>query len=327
MENQNQQNRNQEVDLEIISVKIKKYISRANDSFFDGILFLKRNIILLLVVILAGVALGYYKDSGKGAYEHKIIAIPNFGSVDYLYETVELIQSKIKDRDYDFLQKQIGIKGSIAHIKVEPVIEIYDFVRSEDEHDKNFQVFRLLAESDEMENILEDMPTARNYTKHTITIITSGTSTKENVVDPVINYLNSDAYFKDVQVKYIESLNAEIKANEATLTQIDNVFNGLSNKISGANELVYYNNNTELDKLVKAKNDLIEKQRKNRVNLINYSDIVKSSSVTVNIKRETFTTGRMKYIVPVIFVFIFMGVSMFVVYYRKQMNKRKQITT
>lgn len=326
MENQGHNNRNQEVDLAIVSVKIKKYISRVNDSFFNGILFLKRNIIWLLVVIIAGAALGYYMDQGEKSYDHKVIVVPNFESVDYLYETIDLLNKKIKDKDYEFLRNEVGIKGSISLIEVDPVIEIYDFISSEEEQDRNFQVFRIIAESDEMENILEDMPTARNYSKHTITITTTGKSTRENVVDPILNYLNSDSYFKQVQVKYIESLNAEIAANDLTIKQIDNTFEGFSDKVNQANSLIYYNNNTQLNELVKAKNKLLETQRINRVNLINYSDIIKNVGLTVNSKRKSIITGKMKVIVPVVFVFFFLVIAMFVSYYKRQINKRKQIT-
>ncbi|GGB77434.1 hypothetical protein GCM10007424_16870 [Flavobacterium suaedae] len=326
MENQRNNSQNQEVDLAIISVKIKKYISRVNDSFFDGILFLKRNIIWLLIILVAGGALGYYMDQGEKPYEHKLIVVPNFQSVDYLYETVDLLNKKVQEGDREFLN-EVGIDKKIVEIEVEPVVEIYDFIDDEDDRNRiKFEVFRVIAENGKMEETLEDMPTARNYGRHTITITTRGTSTKENVTEPILNYLNSDSYFKEIQTKYKERLNAEIAANKVSIEHIDGVFEGLSNKIEGANKLVYYNNNTELDELVKAKNRLLEKQNENMVNLVNYSDIIKNIGTTINGKKKSLTAGRMKIIIPILFFFLFVGITMFISYYKRQTNKRKQFT-
>jgi hypothetical protein len=45
----------------------------------------------------------------KKVYDHELIVQPNFGSTDYLYSKVELLASKINERDTVFL-KSIGIK-------------------------------------------------------------------------------------------------------------------------------------------------------------------------------------------------------------------------
>ncbi len=324
-------NTSEDLDLALVSGKIKKYIGRVNDWFFDWILFLKRNIILVAIVIIAGVALGYYLDSGKKIYEQRIVAMPNFGSIDYLYDNIELINEKIKENDGEFLSS-IGFNGeaAIGGITVKPVIEIYDFIYDQDdEQQKKFQVFKLLAESDNIEDVMEDMPTARNYTKHLITIYTAGNAKREATVEPLMKYLNSDSYFLEMREEYTSNLEAEIVMNDSTIAQIDDLIKDFSGTAQKKSEnLVFYNDNTELDEVIKIKNKLIEKQAKNKVALINYSKIVKENSVVLNVKRDSILTGRMKFVVPVVlFVFIFMPIVMFISYYRRQINKRKIIIT
>ncbi|QYJ69052.1 hypothetical protein [Flavobacterium litorale] len=326
----NQTNNNQDVDLAMVSGKIRGYFTRANDSFFDGILYLKRNILWVALVIIAGIALGYYMDQGKKVYEQRVVVIPNFDSVDYLYDNVNLISQKIKESDSDFLNK-IGLGGArIGDIKIEPVIEIYDFIDDrDDEQQRRMQVFKLLAEGDNIEDVLEDMPTARNYPKHLITIYTSGNAERKTTVDPIMDYLNSDSYFLEMKVEYTKSLQAEIAANDTTIAQINNMLNDFSGTTrKGADNLIYYNDNTPMNEVIKLKNSLLKKQAKNKVNLLNYDKIVKESSVILNTKRKSFISGRMKFVVPLVFFFfLFVPIAMFVSYYKRQVNKRKIIIT
>ncbi|KAF2518993.1 hypothetical protein E0W68_06970 [Flavobacterium salilacus subsp. salilacus] len=325
-------NTSEDIDLTSVSGKIKEYINRINDWFFDWILFLKRNIILVAIIIIVGAALGYYMDSGKRVYEHRIVAIPNFGSIDYLYDNVEMINEKIKENDKEFLSS-IGLNGelSIGSIKVEPIVEIYDFINDDnDEGQKKVQVFRLMAENDNMEDVLEAMPTARNYTKHLITLYTSGTTKQETTVDPIMKYLNSDTYFLKVKEEYIKSLEQEIAANDSTINNIDALLTGYSvngRKTPDGNQM-YHSDNTQLDEVIVLKNKLLKKQNQNRVNSINYNSIISQNSVVLNVRKDSITTGKMKFIVPFIFVFfIFIPIAMFKGYYRRQINKRKIIIT
>ena len=99
----------QEIDLGQLSKKIGGFFQKLTDSFFDFILFLKRNIILVAVLFIVGAALGYFLDKKTKVYDHEVVVLPNFNSVDYLYAKINLINSKRKENDTLFL-KSIGIK-------------------------------------------------------------------------------------------------------------------------------------------------------------------------------------------------------------------------
>lgn len=322
-----QHNRDQEIDMVRVSDRLRGYASRANDYFFDGILFLKRNIIVLAVLFIAGGALGYYFDKAKKAYEQKLIVIPNFKSVDYLYETAELLTSKSQTRDKKFLQG-IGIKDPDVFIEmeVEPIVEVYDFIESEKDHERNLQLFRIMAENASVEETLKDMATARNYPQHLVTITTIGKVSADEVVNPILAYLNTDKYFTEIKQEWQKSLDAEIKAKDSIIAQIDAIINTFNKDARAAGEnLVYYNTNTQFNELIKTKAELVEEQGKNRVKKVNYESIIKPSGTMLNVKKKSFTSGRMKYIVPFVFIMLFVFISLFIGYYKKQMNKRKKI--
>jgi hypothetical protein len=322
-----QHNRNQEIDMVKVSDRLKGYLSRVNDSFFDGILFLKRNIIVLVVLFIAGGALGYYFDKGKKTYEQKLIVIPNFKSVDYLYEAAELLTSKSQTRDEKFLQG-IGIKDPDVFIEmeVEPIVEVYDFIESEKNHERNLQVFRIMAENASVEETLKDMATARNYSQHLVTITTRGKVSADEVVNPILAYLNADKYYGEIKQQWQKNLDIEIRANDSIITQIDAIINTFNKDARAAGEnLVYYNTNTQFNELIKTKAELVEEQGRNMIKKVNYESVIKPSSVMLNVKKKSFVSGRMKFIVPLVFIMLFVFISSFIGYYKSQINKRKSI--
>ena len=79
---------NQEIDLSMISNKIKGFYDEIGTSVFRGILFFKRNLLIVGILFVAGAALGTYVDLNNETYDSKIIVKPNFGSTDYLYSKI-----------------------------------------------------------------------------------------------------------------------------------------------------------------------------------------------------------------------------------------------
>ena len=75
---------NQVIDLTQVSKRIGLFFDSISTSIFKGILFLKRNLIILAVLFIVGAGLGFYLDSNNKVYDNQIIVEPNFGSVDYL---------------------------------------------------------------------------------------------------------------------------------------------------------------------------------------------------------------------------------------------------
>ena len=144
---------NQEIDLSMISNKIKGFYDEIGTSVFRGILFFKRNLLIVGILFVAGAALGTYVDLNNETYDSKIIVKPNFGSTDYLYSKIDLLDSKIKTRDTLFL-KSIGVKNpeNLTKIEIEPIVDIYSLVNYNEKNaavttnTQNFELLKLLSE-------------------------------------------------------------------------------------------------------------------------------------------------------------------------------------
>jgi hypothetical protein len=313
----------QEIDLGQLSKKIGNFFQTLIDSFFEFILFLKRNIIIIAALFILGVVLGYFLDKKTKVYDHEIVVLPNFGSVDYLYSKINLINSKIKEGDTVFL-KSIGIKEpkKLDLVEVEPIIDVYRFV---EQRESNFDLIRLMAEDGDLDKIIEDKITSKNYPFHLILIKTQKKFKKDEFIDPIMNYLESSEYFSVVQKEMFQSLKTEIASNEQTIIQINSILNEFNNTAasnSKSDKLIYYNENNQLNDVIKSKEEVVNKLTNNRISLINYQKTIKEVTSTLNIKNTKGANGKLKLVLPFLFVFLFMIVVFMIKFYKRQMIKR-----
>jgi hypothetical protein len=315
-------NADREIDLSEVSQKIRGAISRANYKAFDVILFLKRNIIIVAILLLAGIALGIYLDRNK-TYTQKLFVVPNFGSVDYLYAKVDNLNAKLTDES--FLQ-EAGLKKKIGKVEIEPVVEIYKFIEGED--NRNYEMFKLMSENKDVSDVMEDDVTGRNFKRHIITFSTREAVTEKDAIEPIMKYLNDDPYYQGIHKEGIDHLKRVVAANDSTLKQIDAILNDFSrSKAAGSNSnLMYYNDNTELNELIKLKNKLLEEQGTNKIDLLNSDKIIKDSEVVLNERNTKGLAGKYKFILPLLFLLFFVAIKRFRAYYRSQIRKRQLAT-
>jgi len=315
------QNSDQEIDIFQLSRSIGSFFDRINRSIFKAIQFFIRNWIVVLVLVVLGVVLGFYLDSNKKSYNNQVVVTPNFESVDYLYAKVDLIQSKIAAGDIDFLKNVVGISNpqSIRRIEIKPIADVYKFI---EDKEQNFELIKLMAEVGEVKKVLEDNVTSKNYTYHTISFVSNGVVSEKDVVEPLLKYLNNSAYFTSIQKIGYKNLQREIAQNDTIIAQIDQVLNGLSStaKNNSKNEkLVYYSENLQLNDIIKTKQKLVTEQGKNRFRLISFDKTIKEINATLNINESKTVNGHFKIWLPIFFLFLFVLVSLFRKFYRKQL--------
>jgi hypothetical protein len=323
MSTNSQNTDNQEIDLSQVSKKIGNFFESIATKFFRGILFIKRNIKFIGALFIIGAVLGYFIDKTSKSYNNEIIVSPNFGSNEYLYSKINLINSKIKDRDTVFLKEIVGIKEPkrIEEIKIEPISDVYKFIQNRPE---NFELIKLMAEDGDIKKVIAEQTTSKNYPYHLINISTSKPTSPEKTINPILNYLNDSEYYKSIQKEYINNIQLKMMANDSIISQIDGVLNSFSNAVNGSqrnDKLIYYNENTQLNDVIKTKNDLTNEQGSHRLDLVNLNKIIKDNSTTINIKNTKGINGKMKFILPILFIFMFILVGYFNSFYKKQLEK------
>lgn len=313
----------QEIDLSQLSKRIGDFFQSMIDKFFDGILFLIRNKITIGILFVLGFSLGFYLDRQNKSYENEIIVTPNFGSTDYLYSKVGLIESKIKEGDTIFL-KQIGIKTpkNFSKIQIEPILDVYRFVNNSQQ---NFELLKLMAEDGDLKKIVEDNLTSKNYLYHIITYKTKGKTADVKTLKPILDFLNTSDYYAKLQKEYINNINTKIHQNDNTIAQINGVLNQFSNSLNDnqkSDKLVYYNENTQLNDVIKTKDELVNEQGNRRIDLVNSDKVIKDISYTLNIENNSLLSGNQKLVFPFVFITLFILFGSLRSFYRRQLAKR-----
>lgn len=314
---------NQEIDLSQISKRIGNFFENIATRIFKGILFVRRNIIWIGILFVIGAGLGYYLDKSTNIYDNQIIVTPNFGSSDYLYGKVELINSKIEDGDTIFLKEVVGIENPkrLKLINIAPISDVYKFIENKAQ---NFEMIKLLAEDGDVKKILNEPLTSKNYPYHLITFTTSDVTSDEKTVKPILNYLNNSDFYKKIQKEYQNNVRIKIVENDSIISQINGFLNAFNNTVNGnqkSDKLVYYNENSQLNEVIKTKDALISEQGSLRIAMVSLDKIVKENAVTLNIKNNKALNEKMKFVLPFLFILIFVVIGFFRSFYKSQVSK------
>lgn len=314
---------NQEIDIFQLSKSINSFFDKLASGIFRIIQFFVKSWIIVLALVILGFGLGWYLDSNKKTYENKIIVTPNFGSVDYLYSKIDLIQSKIVSGDTAFLKNEVGISNpkSIKRIEIKPIADVYQFI---EDKEQNFELIKLMAEVGEVKKVLEDNVTSKNYTFHSISFVSNRITEDKDIVAPLLKYLNSSEYFNSLQKIGYKNLEQQIIQNDTIIAQINHVLNNFSSTAKNGSKndkLVYYNENTQLNDIIKTKQYLIMDQGKNRLKLVSYDKTIKEINTVLNINNTKITSGNFKFLLPLIFIFIFVCLYLFQKFYRRELLK------
>ena len=323
---------NQEIDLSMISDKIKGFFGGIAFSIFKGILFLKRNLLILGILLVAGVGLGIFLDTTNNSYDSEIIVKPNFGSTDYLYSKIDLLESKIKNRDTVFL-KSIGIENpkNIIRVEIDPIIDVYRFVNYNEKNinlttnTQNFELVKLLAENGDINKVIQDKTTSKNYYWHTIHLVSKGFVSEEKTIKPLLAFINNNSYYQSIKNLTLENIRINIKKDEEIILQINTLLENLSNK-SGqkAEKLVFYNENTDLNEVLKTKQALVYEIGAQKEQLVNLNSPIKENSSILNIKNLDSVNGKLKFLLPLFLIFGFIFINLFLKFYKKQALKALQ---
>jgi len=326
--NKNTQNKPdvEEVDLSAISKGVGDFFGNISATIFRAIRFVIKNIIVIVILFAIGVALGVYLDTTRKVYDNQIIVQPNFGSIDYLYAKIDLLDSKIKDNDTVFLKK-LGMQhvDELGKIEIKPVMDVYRFINNSEQ---NYELLKLLAEDSDIKKIIEEKATSKNYSYHLISFKTKDKTSRQNIVEPLLKYLNNSAYYSKIQKEYINNQILKMKANELTIAQIDGFLNTFSNKVNGNeknDKLVYYNENTQLNDVIITKDKLIKEQGNIRIDLVGLDHIVTENSSTLNIENSESINGKFKFILPIVFILMYLCIHLLVSFYRNQNRKLSAI--
>ena len=193
--------------------------------------------------------------------------------------------------------------------------------------EQNLELLKLMAESSDISKIVEEKTTSKNYTYHLISFKTKDKTDSKKTIEPLLNYFNNSSYFSKIQKEFVNNELLKMKANDVTILQIDGFLNSFSNEVNGyskSDKLVYYNENTQLNDIIQTKDKLVKEQGDLRIDLVAIDKIIKENSQSLNIQNKESVNGKLKLILPILFIFIYLAIYYFISFYKKQslINKK-----
>jgi len=296
----------EEIDLGYLIKQTGVILKKIVKYFFVIIYFFLKFKFALLGIIIAGILYGYYKDENSlKTYESQILVIPNFESVDYMYDKAEALNIKVKLKDTVFLKELFGTKSIyFRSLEIEPIVDIYNFVSKSRE---NIDVFRILSHNQDMKDYVEDMSNSKYYKYHRMKFTIVGKDNSEYIVDKVLDYLNDNSHFDEYREVSVENTKMLLDENIKMITQVDSIISAstafaANNKSS---QSVFINNNSQLNSLLTTKQELLDNRLKILFKSKDETAIVKIVSASYNLvgEKRFIISNKIKY--PVLFVFAF----------------------
>lgn len=322
MSNKSEQNNiPEEIDL----FSLKEVITKAiNKSIMNTFLFLKKNVYKLSLLLIIGLLLGAVVDYLFRSYVAEVVVNSNFTTNDYLYSRVDqlnnhFIQNKNKELPISNYKK-------FTEIEVEPIVDVYTFVNNMSPNalvnaqtSQNFEMLKLMSEKGDINKIIKDEITSKNYDLQRINIY-SKEKVDEKDIKSIIKHLNKDTYFDSILHLNIENIKQRIVKRDSTISQINKLIQSYSSSIASGNASVMFKNeNSEVNSLINQKNELIQKIEQDKLSLISQNKIIKENTIVYNKINDKGIANKLKFLFPVLFIFLF-----FVIDYLKYLNKKSQ---
>lgn len=318
----------QEITLQSVGSLFNSVIRLFFRCVHKALSLIKRFFIIFIILIIGGAILGYLKDKDK-TYENFILVKSNFGSIDYLYNKIELLDTRIKQADITFLTQTVGLKDPsvIRSIKSEPIKEVFELTKIDavNTHSRNYDVLKLLSDNSDITKVMEDEPVKRMFQNQRITIEANEAISYEEYIVPILAFLNNSDYYSDMQKVYIEGQQYKIQQTESLIQQVDEVLGAFAanteNQKSG--QLFMYGGDSQLNDLAVTKAYQIEVLNNLKADLLNYDKIIKEKNHSLNIGKSTFLKGKQKYLYPFVFFIVFLGILFFIEGYKKYTSDLK----
>ncbi len=233
-----------------------------------------------------------------------MIVIPNFESVEYLYDKTDELNFKIQSGDSLYLKEIFGEKyKAVKKIEIEPIVDIYNFTTKSRE---NIDVFRILFENQDMKEFVDDMTTSKQYKYQKLKVFIHGKDSKD-LLEKFLGFLNENEHFKEYQEIYIQNTSKRLSETDKMITQADSVIKAITSTSTSTNPNppVYASFNNDFYSIFRYKDVLL----KDKLELLKKSKdevaIIKPVSINYNILEGGFASLKNIIKIPMLLFLLF----------------------
>ncbi|MBW3518872.1 hypothetical protein [Flavobacterium sp. NKUCC04_CG] len=294
---------NQEIDLKYVYSTLGSFSTNIGLKFYRFLMFIKKYYLVILALIIVGTGLGYFMDDMRPKLlRHDFIVVPNFGSVDFLYQSLpkrSFVEGKISMDEMNGFEE-------IKNIKIEPINDIYQFLTDKYE---NLEPFRIISErGGDINKMLLNPITAKNYKFHLISVYTKGKINPVEITNNLFKQLNAQKYY--LQKQQTALVNNQIKKQEIlnSLKQINDVINSMGNMDRTINpQGLAIKNYMDIDDLFTRKERILDNISKIESDIVEQSKVVYVVDSMMGSKAGGFLENRIV-LFPLLLVMLFLTV-------------------
>jgi hypothetical protein len=230
---QNNQSSSDEIDLGQLFQMIQKGFDGIFRGFLRLFLYLKKNILIIIGLAVLGAAIGFgLNQIVTKKMKTEVIVKPNLESKNYLYDVVNEIQANIEAKDTSFF-RPLGISLDRLidfKVEIEPVEGDQKGKNLEDQMKyletlQNFQNTTIISE------VIRNEILNNSSLNHRISFFYKDAVYGQECTRKLINYINSNPYFKELIEIYQVNAKERIDKNEAVIGQLDDLITNYSEKI------------------------------------------------------------------------------------------------
>ncbi|WP_036150912.1 hypothetical protein [Maribacter forsetii] len=317
------QNNSDEIDLG----QLFQLIVRGFNAIFRWVLrvflYLKKNMLLLIGLVVVGLAIGYgLNQIISKKYKTEVIVKPQIESKNYLYDVVAEIQSNIKSKDTLFFIS-IGIEDvdfNGLDIEISRVAEV-----GNSESDlKYLELLQSFENTDAIADIVRAELQNKSSFNHRITFYYKNADFGREFAQKILNYINTNTYFNRLLEVHKGNAKARILEDQKLLAQVDQIITnyttGLASKeSSSSNDRIVLDNQDQVNiaDVFEYKTGLIRDIETKKLELEERTVPVSIINLgQPQVEQKSFF-GESLVLIPIIFVSVFFILSALVYLNRK----------
>ena len=279
-------NSSDEIDLGQLFQLIGRGFNALFRFFLRIFLYLKKNIFILIGLVVVGLAVGYALNQiSSKRLKTEVIVKPQMESKNYLYDVISEVQANIKAKDTLFFTS-IGIEEMDFDALEIAISPIDDNKMSSESEMKYLELLQSFENTDAISDIVRAELESKSSFNHRIIFFYKNPKLGLNFANKVMEYVNTNAYFVRLTEIYRSNAKGRIDQNTVLLKQVDEIIanytNGLAAKTnSSIGERIILDNQEQVNiaDLFEYKNRLIKdtelkklelEEQQQPVNIINF---------------------------------------------------------
>lgn len=299
------QQASEEIDLGYLFKKIGDFFKKCLLVLFKIITFFLKYKFIILVLIVVGVVLGFYKDvTSEPILNNEAIVIPNFGGVDYLYDKVNALNAKIEAEDTLYLKTIMGGNyEKLKEIEVEHIDDLFNNVSSSGDR---VELFDILSQSKEADEFLNYYSITKTYKHHRLTFQIEGKDDSIEIVESIMEFLNNNSHYQEYLEIYKEHNKFLIDFNIEILKQIDSLLAQQTREVRSSNSQVFeIDEKNYIPQLIDRKQEISRNLLALKKNEVDYSKSIKVIKVDYNLLNTEKFKISPKILYPILLVITF----------------------